>query len=54
MSTYEQRLIVMLRLLLSYEPGGNPPLTMPRGLAVERARALIEEITAGKATGQSD
>lgn len=34
-------LLAALKLLLEYEPGGAPPLTMPRGLAIDQARAAV-------------
>jgi hypothetical protein len=36
-----RKLLWSLRLLLTYEPGGTPPMTMPRGIALDHARAAI-------------
>lgn len=36
-----QDMLSALRLILEYEIGGSLPLTVPRGLAVDRARAAI-------------
>jgi len=39
----EDKLLAALELVLSYEPGETPPMTIPRGLAIDRARKIIAE-----------
>jgi hypothetical protein len=34
--------LASLRLLLMFEPGETPPMTVPRGLAVRRAKLAVD------------
>ncbi len=44
-------MLAALKLLLSYELGGEPPLTMPRGLAIDHARLAIAQAKAAGIEG---